>query len=153
MKCEVQHGKSSNHFRASIVGRITREIEEAVTSDYPGEGLISSFGFGRMFVELPKAKQWEALNAKVDWTGLTREEKDQVMDRVLEDVQEKAPEEIYPGTWFDGIQLSIDPSAKMLDLKDVRKQLDAPGRDKSLDERVCEPERIGQKQRDGGIEM
>ena len=61
--------------------------------NYPGEGLLgilATFGFGRMFTELPKAMQWKALNDRVNWTGLTATEKDEVMARALEDMTRKS---------------------------------------------------------------
>ena len=129
--------------RADVARRITREIEDVVTRNYPGEGILSrAFGYGRMFIELPKAMQWKELNDRVDWTGLTPAEKDEVMARALEDVREKIPEEIYPATWFDGVLLSVDPTAKVYDLGEVKTQIETPNRSQNLDERVCAPERI-----------
>ena len=132
--------------RVDAAIRITREIEEAVTSSYPGEGLLNVLApghdLGRMFIELPKAVQWKELNERVNWSGITAEEKDAVMARVLSDVREKIPEEIYPGTWFDGILLSVDGDAKVYDLEEVRRQLGTPDRSLNLDERVCSPGRL-----------
>lgn len=127
--------------------RITREIEDAVTTiDYPGEGILTEgFGLGRMFIELPYAVQWKELNERVNWHGLTATEKEQVMTRVLEDVREKIPDEIYPATWFDGIRLSVDPAAKVYTMKEAKNQLQSPDRSRNLDERVCTPERIKEK--------
>jgi hypothetical protein len=132
--------------RADAAIRITREIEEALMQDYPGEGLLSvlapGHGFGRMFTELPKAVQWEELNERVNWSGITAEEKDAVMARVLGDVRGKIPEEIYPGTWFDGILLSVDGDARVYDLEEMRRQIATPDRSLNLDERVCSPGRL-----------
>jgi hypothetical protein len=132
--------------RTDVARRITREIEDAVTQNYPGEGLLGVLAPGhsldRMFIELPYAIQWKELNERVNWAGLTEAEKDEVMSRVLDDVREKVPEEIYPATWFDGIVISVDQNAKVLDLAEVKKQIDTPNRARNLDERVCAPERI-----------
>lgn len=131
--------------RADVARRITREIEDAVTHNYPGEGLLGvltpGYVLGRMFIELPKAVQWKELNERVNWSGITAEEKDAVMARVLSDVREKIPEEIYPGTWFDGILLSVDGDAKVYDLEEVRRQIGTPDRRLNLDQRVCSPGR------------
>ena len=128
--------------RADVAERITRQIEEAVTGDYPGEGLLGVVapgqGFGRMFVELPHAMQWKELNERVDWTGLTAAEKGEVIGRALRDVREKVPEEIHPATWFDGILLSVDPDAKVYDLGEIIERMETPDRGRNLDERVCE---------------
>jgi hypothetical protein len=132
--------------RADAAIRITREIEQAVTHNYPGEGLLGvlapSHVLGRMFIELPKAVQWKELNERVNWTGITAEEKDAVMARVLGDVREKIPEEIYPGTWFDGILLSVDGDARVYDMEEVRRQITTPDRSLNLDERVSSPGRV-----------
>jgi hypothetical protein len=130
----------SSESRATFVARITQEIEVAVLSNYHGQGMLNGFGLGRMFIELPKAMQWKALNDRVNWTGLTKAQKHEVMARVLKDVQDKVPEEIYPATWLDGIIIALDPGAKIVDLAALRKQIDTPGRDKNLDERVCWPQ-------------
>src|SRR5690242_8047930 len=131
--------------RTDIARRITREIEDAPFHHRPGEGLLGDLvpghGLGRMFIGLPYALQWKELNERVNWAGLTAAEKDQVMARVLDDVREKVPEEIYPATWFDGIIISVDQNAKVLDLAEVRRQIDAPDRTQNLDERVCTPGR------------
>jgi hypothetical protein len=126
---------------ADIAERITKEIEDAIMSDFPGQGILTVLGSGRgrMFVELPEAMQWKELNDRVNWTGLTRAQKYEVMARVLKDVQEKVPEEIYPGTWFDGILVSVDRDAKVFDLAAVRDHIRRPGRHKNFDERVCSP--------------
>src|ERR1700678_124782 len=67
--------------------RITREIEDALFHNYPGQGLLGvlapDFGLGKMFIELPYPIQWTELSQRVNWTGLTAAEKHQVMDRVL----------------------------------------------------------------------
>jgi len=127
--------------RSDIVARITGEIEDAVTHNYPGDGLLGvlapGLGYGRMFIELPYAMQWKELNERVNWTGLTAAEKEQVMSRALGDVREKVPEEIYPGTWFDGVLLSVDPAAKVYNFGDAVRQVETPGRSRNLDERVC----------------
>jgi hypothetical protein len=132
--------------RAAAATRITREIEEAVTSNYPGEGLLSVLApgheLGRMFIELPEAVQWKELNERVNWSGITAEEKDAVMARVLSDVREKIPEEIYPGTWFDGILISVDGDARVYDMEEVKRQIGTPDRSLNLDERVCSPGRL-----------
>src|SRR5271170_5014871 len=113
-----------------VAKRITREIEEAVTHNYPGEGLLGvlapGFGLGNMFIELPYATQWKELNDCVNWAGLKAAEKHQVMARALKDVREKVPEEIYPATWFDGIMISVDQNAKTFDFAEVKKQIDTP---------------------------
>jgi hypothetical protein len=132
--------------RADAAIRITREIEEAVTSNYLGEGLLSVLApgqeLGRMFIELSEAVQWKELNERVNWSGITAEEKDAVMARVLGDVREKIPEEIYPGTWFDGVLLSVDGDARVYDMEEVRRQIGTPDRSLNLDERVCSPGRL-----------
>jgi hypothetical protein len=125
---------------ADIAARITKEIEDAVTTEYPGQGMRNAFGLGRMFFELPEAMQWKELNNRVNWTGLTTAQRDEVIARVLKDIQEKSPEEIYPATWFDGIVISVDRDASVFDLEAVREQIATPGRDKNLDERVCGPQ-------------
>ena len=116
--------------RTDVARRITREIEDALFHNYPGEGLLGTLapghGLGRMFIELPYAIQWKELNRRVNWAGLTASEKDQVMARVLDDIREKVPEEIYPATWFDGIIISVDQNAKVFDLAEVKKQIDHP---------------------------
>jgi hypothetical protein len=131
--------------RADVARRITREIEDALFHHYPGGGLLAALapghGLGTMFIEVPYAIQWKELNERVNWVGLTAAEKDQVMARVLDDVREKVPEEIYPATWFDGIFISVDQNANVLDLAEVRRQIDAPDRTLNLDERVCAPGR------------
>lgn len=119
--------------RAEIVGRIANEIEQLVTQFYPGQGMLGP----RMFIELPKGMQWELLNRHVNWNGLAAKEKDEVLARVLKDVREKVPEEIYPATWFDGILISVDRDTKVFDLGEVRRQIETPARDKNLDERIC----------------
>jgi hypothetical protein len=130
--------------RTAVARRITREIEDALFHNYPGEGLLGALApdhhLGRMFIELPHAIQWKELNQRVNWAGLTAAEKDQVTARVLEDVREKVPEEIFPATWFDGIIISVDQNAKVFDLAEVKKQIDTPDRTQNLDERVCAPE-------------
>jgi hypothetical protein len=132
--------------RADAAIRITREIEEAITSNYPGEGLLGVLApgheLGRMFIELPYALQSKELNERVNWSGITAGEKEEVMTRVLSDVREKIPEEIYPGTWFDGILLSVDGDAKVYDMEEVRRQIGTPDRSLNLDERVCSPGRL-----------
>jgi hypothetical protein len=131
--------------RTDLAKRITREIEDALFHHYPGEALLGvlapDFDLGTMFIELPYAMQWKELNERVNWAGLTAAEKDQVVTRVLEDVREKVPEEIYPATWFDGIIISVDQNAKVFDLAEVKRQIDTPDRTQNLDERVCAPER------------
>jgi hypothetical protein len=132
--------------RAAIAKRIIREIEDAVTGDYPGDGLLGliapGYGLGRMFIELPHALQWQALYERVNWTGLTASERHDVMMRVLEDVRAKIPEEIHPETWFDGVMVAADSAVKVHDLADVKQQREAPERRQNLDERVCAPERV-----------
>ena len=131
--------------RTHVARCITREIEDALFHHYPGEGLFGvlapDLGLGTMFIELPCAIQWKELNRRVNWAGLTAAEKDQVMARVLDDVREKVPEEIYPATWFDGIIISMDQNAKVFDLAEVKRQIDTPDRTQNLDERVCAPGR------------
>jgi hypothetical protein len=137
--------------RTDVARRITREIEDAVTQNYPGEGLLGvlapGHSLGRMFIELPYVLQWKELNERVNWAGLTDAEKDEVMSRVLDDVREKVPEEIYPATWFDGIVISVDQNAKIFDLAEVKNQIDTPERAQNLDERICTPERIEEHRR------
>jgi hypothetical protein len=137
--------------RTDIARRITREIEDAVIQNYPGEGLLGVLApgnsLGRMFIELPYALQWKELNERVNWDGLTEAEKHEVMSRVLDDVREKVPEEIYPATWFDGIVISVDQNAKVFDLAEVKNQIDTPDRAQNLDERLCTPERIEEHRR------
>jgi hypothetical protein len=137
--------------RTDLARRITREIEDALFHHYHGEGLLDALAFlgalppdarsGRMFIELPYAIQWKELNERVNWAGLTAAERYQVMARVLDDVRENVPEEIYPATWFDGIIISVDQNAKVFDLAEVKRQIDTPDRTQNLDERVCAPER------------
>jgi hypothetical protein len=97
--------------RTAAARRITREIEDAVTHNYPGEGLwgvlAPGYALGTMCIELPYGMQWKQLNERVNWAGLTTAEKDQVIAKALEDVREKVPEEIYPATWFDNIIISV----------------------------------------------
>ena len=75
-----------------------------------------------MFIELPKAMQWKELNDRVNWTGLTTTEKDDVMARALEDMMRKNSGEIYPATWFDGVLLTVDPSVKVYDLGELKRR-------------------------------
>jgi len=127
--------------RAKMVERIILEIEDAITSDFDGEGIMSDFGYGRLFYELPPALQRKELEEGVNWDGLTAAERESVVTRVLRDVHEKFPEEIYPGTWLDGVAISVDRDEKVIDMAAVKKQVAVPGREQSLDERVCEPDR------------
>lgn len=123
--------------------RITKEIEEAVTHSYSGWGVLTAaFGLGRMFIELPYPTQRVELEQRVNWAGLTTAEKDEVIGRVLSDVRQKTPEEIFPATWFDTVLIAVDPSAKVYELGSVRQALDDFRRDQSLYERVT-PLRTG----------
>ena len=143
---EHQTPQGGSMSREAIARRITREVEDAVTHNYPGEGLLGvlvpDYDLGMMFIELPYAMQWKELNERVNWNDLTAMEKNEVMTRVLTDVRENTPEEIYPATWFDGVLITGEPDAKIIDLEAIRKLFDAPDRNENLDERVCLPERM-----------
>lgn len=114
------------------IERITKSIEGVVIGIYNGAGEEPS-----MFIDLGEAERRTLLVRCVDWESLPAQHINKIVGRVLKDVREKVPDEIYPRKWFDG--LVIGPSDKVVDFGEARHHLGGAARLLSLDDRVESP--------------